>query len=83
MIETVKIDFAKVAYLSNLKPNIEMTELCQALQVGANMDEVIRDIVPHGNNTLFIVFTDRWFVDLVITRHHSKPFVGEFVLGVS
>ena len=77
------MDFSSVAYLSNLKPNIEIRELCQALQVGANMDEVIRDIVPHGNNALFIVFTDRRFVDLVITRHHGKPFVGEFVLGVS
>ena len=71
MIDAVKMDFSSVVYLSNLKPNIEVRELCQALQVGANMDEVIRDIVPNGSNALFIVFTDRRFVDLVITRHHG------------
>ena len=60
-----------------------MLTQCQPLQVCANMDEVIRDIVPQGNNALFTVFTDRQFVDLVITRHHGKPFIGEFVLGIS
>ena len=57
--------------------------MCQALNLGANIDEAIGDIVPHGKNATFIIFSDRRLVDAVIAHHHGKPFVGEYIASVT
>ena len=77
-----KMDLSNIVYISNLKPNITVRELCQALRLGAHIDEAIRDIIPHGNNS-FVIFSSRRFVDVVIANHHGKPFVGEFIASVT
>ena len=78
-----KMDVSNIVYFSNLKPGINVSELCQALNLGVNIDEAIRDIVPHGKNATFIIFSDRRFVDAVIAHHHGKPFVGEYIASVT
>ena len=70
------MDVSNIVYFSNLKPGINVRELCQAANLDANIDEAIRDIVPHGKNATFVIFSDR-FVDVVIAHRHGKPFVGE------
>ena len=55
-----------IAYFSSLKPDFDPEELCRSLHLGATQEEVVQDVIVHGNQAAFVVFSDRVFVDLVV-----------------
>ena len=68
-----------IAYFSNLKPDFDPEELCRTLYLGATQEEVVQDVIVHGNQAAFVGFSDRVFVDLVVKHYHGKFFLGSVV----
>ena len=68
-----------IAYLSNLKPDFDPGELCRILHLGATQGELVQDIIVHGNQAAFVIFSDHIFVHLVVKHYHAKAFLGTIV----
>ena len=68
-----------IAYFSNLKPDFDPEELCRTLHLGATQEEVVQDVIVHGNQAAFVVFSDHVFVDLVVKHYHGKSFLCSVV----
>ena len=68
--------FDYVVYISQLRPDFDVIDLENELQLDADPDEVILDYVIHNNNAVFVVFVDFRFVEKVIHQCHGKMFLG-------
>ena len=68
-----------MVYISQLRPDFDVIDLENELQLDANPDEVIVDYAIHNNNTVFLAFVDFVFVDKVIHQCHGKMFLGSVV----
>ena len=47
-----------IVYISELKPDFDPQELLYSLDLGVNIEEVIRRVEAHGNGAVFLVFVD-------------------------
>ena len=47
-----------IVYISGLKPDFDPQELLYSLDLGVNIEEVIRHVEAHGNGTVFLAFVD-------------------------
>lgn len=68
-----------VVYLTGLKPDLDQHELLTALELGANMDEIVSHVEAHGKGAAFIVFTDDRFVDSCILKYHGSTMWGNLI----
>ena len=71
--------FENVVYISQLRPDFDVIDLENELQLDANPDEVIVDYAIHNNNAVFLAFVDSRFVEKVIHQWRGKMFLGSVV----
>ena len=61
-----------IVNISGLKPDFDPQELLYSLDLGINIEEVIRHVEAHGNGAVFLVFADDRSADRCIQRYHGK-----------
>ena len=61
-----------IVHISGLKPDFDPQELLYSLDLGVNIEEVIRHVEAHGNGAVFLVFADDRSADRCIQRYHGK-----------
>ena len=70
--------FENVVYIRQLRPDFDVIDLENELQLDANPDEVILDYAIHNNNAVFLVFVDSRFVEKVLRQCHGKMFLDRW-----
>ena len=68
--------FENVVYISQLRPDFDVIDLENELQLDANLNEVILDYAIHNNNAVFLAFDDSRFVEKVIVSRENVSSIG-------
>ena len=68
--------FDNVVYISRLKPDFDVVELERELRLDGNPENLIIDVVTHGNDAVFLAFADYRIVDKVVAQCNGNMLLG-------